>query len=501
MPLMRSTCGPFFCSLILVFSTTTTGHAGPRRWLDVRSPHFRVVTDAGEQRGIEVARRCEQMRSAFALLMSRATTETPAPLLIFALKNQAEVDELAHSQGTNRRHSGLFLPGADRSFILLDASGEPWNTLFHEYAHQLLYANTSASVQTWFEEGFAEYFSTLHATAGATELGQVPLGELHFLREKGQLMYLADLMQVNQGSAIYNQSGVSQAVFYAQSWLLVHYLFDRQQINRAQSFFSMIEAGFPLDDALQKSFGMGTARLESELLAYAKGEKFRYFSLPASRVEKNVSTEELNDTTVSALKLQLRWRADPDHSRAVAEELVRAYADLLNTDASNVEVLRGLGLAQFELGDYSSSLTSLARSVHENSVDPLNHYAMARLLNAMDLFGMTAAHPGFSAHAEAEICIKLDPGFADAYQVESSAVAQEGDPDSALRLIRRALTLSPRAENYKLDLAALELKQQDYASALDLLQQLKNSRDPQVARQAGQFLATTKTGQFQAAKN
>ena len=501
MPLLRSTCGTFFCSLVLVCSTTTAGHAGPRRWLDVRSSHFRVITDAGEQRGIEVARRCEQMRSAFALLMSRANLEAPAPLLIFALKSQAEVDELAHSQSTYGRHSGLFLPGADRSFILLDASGGPWNTLFHEYAHQLLYANTSASVQTWFEEGFAEYFSTLHVNAGATELGQVPLGELHFLREKGQLMHLADLMQVNQGSAIYNQSGVSQAVFYAQSWLLVHYLFDHQQINRAQSFFSMIEAGAPLDDALQKSFGRGTARLEGELLAYAKGEKFRYFSLPASRVEKDVSAEELNDTTVSALKLQLRWRADRDHSRPVAEELARTYADLLALDASNAEVLRGLGLAQFELGDYASSLQNLEQSVHENPVDPLNHHAVARLLNAMDLLAMTAAHPGFSAREEAEICIKLDPGFADAYQLASSAMAQEGDVDGALRLINRALTLSPRAEGYRLDLAGLELKQHDFASALDLLEKLKNSRDPQVARQADQVLAAAKTDQFQAAKN
>src|SRR5262249_55361430 len=156
-------------------------------------------------------------------------------------KDQKEVDELAPGQGTQGRHSGIFRPGVDRSFILLDASGDPWHTIFHEYAHQLLHANTSAAVQTWFEEGFAEYFSTLQAADKTTEVGEVPLAELQFLRQKGQLMRLADLVRVNQESAIYNQSGVAQAVFYAQSWLLVHYLFDHQQINNTQAFFSMIE--------------------------------------------------------------------------------------------------------------------------------------------------------------------------------------------------------------------------------------------------------------------
>jgi tetratricopeptide (TPR) repeat protein len=500
-PLMRSTVGVGAFYLVLVCSAALPGHAAAHPWLDVRSPHFRVITDAGEQRGIEVARHCEQMRAAFAVLMSRATVETPAPLLIFALKNQKEVDEFAQGRGTRGRHSGMFLPGADRSFILVDASDDPWHTIFHEYAHELLHANTSSAVQTWFEEGFAEYFSTLHATDKTTELGEVPLAELQFLRQKGQLMRLADLMQVNQKSAVYSQSGVLQAVFYAQSWLLVHYLFDHQQISKAQSFFSMIEAGFALDNALHESFGMGTAQLESELLAYARGEKFRYFSLPTRGLEKEVSIRELNETTVSALKLQLRWRGDHEHTRISTEELARAYSDLVSRNGSDAEALRGFGSAQLELGDFSSSLESLRRAVHADPLDVLNHHAMAKLLNAMDSSGMGAAHRGFSAREEAENCTKLDPHFADAYRQASIAMVREGHFDRALQLIHNAVALRPRAEDYKLELAGLELKQRDYASAVDLLQRLKNSRDPEVVKKADYFLSAATTEQLQAAKN
>src|SRR6185437_16708196 len=115
------------------------------------------------------------------------------------------------------RHAGIFLPGAGESFILVDASGDLAHTVFHEYAHELLYANTAANVQTWFDEGFAEYFSTLESHRNKTEVGRVPMADLQFLRENGRLMHLSELLTVNQGSTVYNQNGPSEATFYAES--------------------------------------------------------------------------------------------------------------------------------------------------------------------------------------------------------------------------------------------------------------------------------------------
>src|SRR5262249_6361539 len=170
-------------------------------------------------------------------------------------------------------------------------------------------------------------------------------------------------------------------------------------------------------------------------------------------------------------------------------------------NGSDAETLRGLGLAKLELGDFSSSLESLQRAVHVDPRDVLSRYAMARLLNAMDSSGMGAAHPGFSAREESENCTKLDPHLADAYRQASIAMMREGDFDRALQFIHNAVALSPRAEDYKLELAGLELKQQDYASAVDLLQRLKNSRDPEVVKKADYFLSAATTEQLQAAKN
>lgn len=61
------------------------------KWVEVRSPHFVVTTDAGEKRGREVALRFEQMRAIFGQLMLKDKVNIPVPLQIIALRNNKEL--------------------------------------------------------------------------------------------------------------------------------------------------------------------------------------------------------------------------------------------------------------------------------------------------------------------------------------------------------------------------------------------------------------------------
>jgi hypothetical protein len=328
--------------------------AKEKTWVQVRSTHFTVVTDLGEKRGIEVARHCERMRAAFRLLMKQARTDDPVPLLIWALDGQKEVDDVLGS--SKAKHTGLFLAGEDRNFILVDASGDPRRAVYHEYMHALLNANISSAVPTWFEEGFAEYFSTLQINAKATTLGLVPIGELRFLRENGKLMRLPDLFAVRQDSRLYNQNGPTQAMFYAESWLLVHYIFDHHLISRAEPLFFRVARGQGLSAALQAEFGVSAARLEADLLEYAKGEGFRYFSLPAVELPDEIAVVPLSGITMQALRADLQWHATTHHSK----EEVAAYAEemrsLLKQEPNNPTVLQHL--ASIPAGEESDQISA-----------------------------------------------------------------------------------------------------------------------------------------------
>lgn len=48
--------------LLVPLCLVASAFAGEPAWVEVRSPHFSVVTDAGEKRRREVALRFEQMR-------------------------------------------------------------------------------------------------------------------------------------------------------------------------------------------------------------------------------------------------------------------------------------------------------------------------------------------------------------------------------------------------------------------------------------------------------
>jgi tetratricopeptide (TPR) repeat protein len=449
-----------------------------------------VVTDVGEKRGIAIARGCEQMRSAFLQLMNRASADDPAPLLIFAVDGEKEVDGLA-GVGPKSRHRGLFMPAADESFILIDASGDPAPIAFHEYAHELLNANTSFKVQTWFEEGFAEYFSSFDATARKANVGRVQVEKLRFLRQNGKLMRFADLVHADQNSVIYRQNGPAQEMFYVESWLLVHYLFDHGAIGRAEPLFSLMAAGMPLDEAVEQAFGMKTEKLERELLEYAQGQRFRFFSLPLANdaSEERITTRFLSDVSAAALQAEVRWH-NAEHSKKGAAGFAAEYRMLLLQEPQNAIALRGLGLALLAMGDYQGAFIALRDAVRIQPEDVLNHHALATLLTAALESGQ-ANNSQLTAQSEAEVCAKLDPNFADAYALIASALVQKGEGDRAESVLRRAIQLSPRSEAYQLQFAEIQFRNRDYAPALALLQQLKNSHDPAVAKRAETFLAAS----------
>lgn len=463
--------------------------ANKRTWLRIRSDHFTVITDAGEKRGLEVATHCEEMRAAFSVLMNRASTHDPSPLLILALNGQKEIDELGSSPASRLQHAGIFLPGAGESFILVEASGDLAHTVFHEYAHELLYANTAANVQTWFDEGFAEYFSTLETRRNKTEVGRVPIADLQFLRENGKLMHLSDLVRVNQWSTIYNQNGPSEAMFYAESWLLVHYLFDHQLIGQVQPFFAMMASGVDVEDAWHTCFGMSTGELEDALLAYAKGESFRFFALPVvSDSTSNPKLEAISANAVEAIQADVRWHLRTSHTKAEAEAYAGLSRDLLAREPNNPAALRGLGVALLSLGKYDEAQRNLSMAVSADPDSVLNHYALGVLLDTTERSAVSTSNS--AAEAEALRCTELDPDFADAYQLMASAYARQGRLKDSVTAVEKAIALSPRDEIYSLNLASIRLKLHQYSEALPLLRRLKASHDPEISRKADSFLAS-----------
>src|ERR1700751_6299063 len=122
-------------------------------WLEIRSGHFIVVTDAGEKKGREVALRFEQMRSSFGILLSKQKLNQSVPLTILGFKSHKSYYQLAPlRQGQPIDAPGFLIPGDDQDFIALNLfETDPWRAVAHDFAIMLLKYNYPPA-QGWVDE-------------------------------------------------------------------------------------------------------------------------------------------------------------------------------------------------------------------------------------------------------------------------------------------------------------------------------------------------------------
>ena len=159
--------------------------------------------------------------------------------------------------------------------------------------------------------------------------------------------------------------------------------------------------------------------------------------------------------------------------------------------------MRGLGIALLEMGNDQEATVALGIASQAEPKEVMHHYALAVALSAMELDKNLSLPRGTSVEQELAACIDLDPDFADVYRLQAANLSRHGLLEKAANAVRKAIFLSPRTETYELVLADIELKKRDYGPALSLLHALKNSRNPDISKQA-EYVLSSDVAQAQA---
>ncbi len=484
--------------LVVTFCCAPTVLAGEPQWVEVRSPNFSVVTDAGEKRGREVAMRFEQMRAVFGTLITRVNVNIPIPLQIVAFRNTKELRQVAplfHGKPTEL--AGLFQGSSDRSFIMLDMSVEnPWAVVFHEYAHQLMNGTLPAGTAPWFDEGFAVYFSSIEVDSKEARVGKIPHDDYVILQQLGT-MKIADLFRVQQNSSTYNENGGRRTTFYAQSGMLMHYIYDNQLLPKVAVYFDLKESKhLPVEDAIKQAFGMSSGQFDAALSSYIRSGRYKYYAIPTPA---NISSNNYTVTPLSAAASNVVLADIHLHSPDYRERGLSEFQEVLTSDPKNAAACRGLGYAYLQKQDFTKAAEYFKQASQLDSKDPRVHYYNALLVSREGGFGAGADLSTMTKELEASI--SLDPGFADSYALLALAQSASGDPDKALTTMRKALAISPRNENYLFNQASLYLANRQPDQAIAVLQSLRASGNPEIAShvvaalaQAQQFREMVKDG-------
>jgi tetratricopeptide (TPR) repeat protein len=461
-------------------------HAKDPDWIEVHSQHFSVFSDAGDRRARDVALRFEQMYFVFGTLFSKQTVNFPVPLQIIAFRNTAELRNFVPLwKGKPIQIAGLYQGGQDRNFILLDLSVEdPYQVVFHEYAHLLLNGNYP-STQVWFDEGFAQYYSTIQVKAkgNQVQMGLAPPGAFETLRGSS-LFHTIDLFSVRHDSKVYNENGDYRSLFYDQSWLYVHYLFDTKKMDQAAKYFSLTQSQqVPMAQALQQAFGMDAAQFDREIQDYLKGDRMYGYTIDLPEMETMIFTsEKLRPLDSQAILADVHL-----HSPDYLEKSVGEFEQILSADPENAAAHRGLGYAYLMQNQLSKAGPHLERAAALTPNDPRVHFYSAYLMREQaEASGNEENWPGMLGHLRT--AIRLDPQFPDAYDLLASVQIEQGANDEALESSKAALRLSPRNLRFQTVFGQCLMATGKWDDAEALFQRLKLSDDPEISADASKNL-------------
>lgn len=515
---------PFFLALILLSPSLALG-AEPQ-WLEVRSAHFAVITDSGEKKGREVALRFEQMRGVFGQLLARKKLNMPVPLTIFAIKDDKRFYQTAPlHNGQPIGVPGFFVPGEDHQFIVLNVFEEDsWRAVAHEFAHLLLNYNYPAT-QGWFDEGFAEYFSSIRLDNKQVEIGSDPelgmaykediLGNQTEVRNAPKSLTellngwvwlsVPDLFGMKHDTSGYNE-GTHRTLFYAQSWMVMHYLLNKDKLAETGKYFELVEnEKVPIDEAIQQAYGMSPAQFDKAVKDYFHSltqlfqdvdaaqqpgalnnrPELYHFAAPVLGDELATENKPVSEGDAQAQLAEVMVRI-PDRRQQGLNEIdnVLKLTDKKGQLIDNEIAHRVLAWVHMDKKEFPQAAEELGNAAALDPRDMWIRYYLALLKYKT----AQTKHEEIQGLANMMIDLKVTldwyPEFAEAYNMLAMARIEGGGVNSALEAIREAIRLSPRNEQYVFNLGQINETGKKWDVARAIFERLRASANPQIAAAA-----------------
>lgn len=476
-------------SLLLISLFLLTGLTqAQEQWREVRSPNFTVYTNGGDKRGREVALRFEQMRKIFGTLILRDKVNINVPLSIIAFKDGRGLKQVAPLfNGKPVELAGVYYKGEDKHFIALDLSSEAgYPVVFHEYAHLLLNANFPKT-DLWFDEGFAEYYSTISITEREVKIGGAPKYAGEILADG--LMPVETLFSISHDSKEYNENSPKRHTLYAQSWLAVHYLYDMKKLKEAGDYFDLvINKRKPMAEALKTAFGMTPKEFDKALKDYFNKNQILVYSLRAPEIEPALYVvNKIKDHQALAQIADLHL-----HSRDYIEQSAKEYEKVLEADPNYADANRGLGYYYISKGEIDKAGENFRRAVALGSKDARVYFYLAQFI-FRNVNGSTRDMTDLQQMNELlDKSIELDPLYPESFNLKAFVLSAASNHAGAIDALRQAIRLSPREDMYKANLATQFMYDQKYDDAMALWGYLRNSANPGVASMAAAQFETAK---------
>ena len=429
--------------LILVVTTLRAGGlSAESEWIQGRSSHFTLVSNAGVEAASEAALRFEQIRGAFRQALPAAKTDPGQPIVILAVKDEESLRELLPQyweRSSSLKPAGVFLAGPERHYVALrlDVRGStPYRTLYHEYCHLLLRLN-HPRVPLWLSEGLAEFYAHTRISEDGIAVGLPSQAHVSRLRSE-KMLPLRTLFAVDRKSAHYNEAQKA-SIFYSQSWAMTHYLMTAGRGEGSQSpideLLGHMQRGVRSEQAVQMALG-ALPELEDNLVDYVAGDEFRFYTYPPG-LQEQIDFEASPLSPAQAFSIRAAFLVRNDRAGEAQDLIYRA----LSVNPNEALAFESLGYLHYRAGRMQRAFDAFERAVNLESSSYLSHYLFAYLAS-------TEKHesdPGRSRiESSLRQAIRLRPAFPYSYSALARYLLRQNVKlEEAVDLATEACRLEP----------------------------------------------------------
>jgi len=410
-----------------------------RDWKQLGSRNFLAVGNATEEELRRAVTELEAFQSVLQEMFPSIRLTSPVQTLVLVLKDNESFARFQPRDARGRREEwvgGYFLSQPDVNYMVTGSRGEDglaFDIMFHEFTHYLLNRNLT-NIPLWLGEGVAEFYSTfrIDSKKNLTLVGETSRYRLPYLKGRA-LLPLGQLM-THETAVRLLERDQDRALFYAQSWAVVHYLFLGQRGARTRQIGVYLDAlgkGRTLDEAFTTAFKCSKEELERELTKYIADWQFPILAIKRTATANDArGVEALREADAEALQADLLSRIG---ARDDAEKAAKRALALQPKHVEGAVVLARVRRQQDRRDEELAVLLAVAG-------EPGDHLAFR-----MDLASALMAAQRFEeARVEAARAVAINGQVPSAHYLlalTAAAAGREADADAAIaQLVRLELT-------------------------------------------------------------
>ena len=429
--------------------------AAPPPWLEVKSAHFTVVTDAGEKAGRRTAWQFEQIRAALVQVWPWAKIDSGLPFLVFAAREESTLKTLGpqYWEGKRFRPVSFGTTGQDREYIALrtdvrepdDVGVNPYQSAYWSYVSAVFNRSFPRRLPAWYSRGIAEVMSNTIVRDKELHIGRPLRSTVDTVRAR-PLVPLSELLTADRSSHWLTQ-GVDVEIFDANAWALVHYLTfgeDRAFTAKVNRFNQLLYVGKDPRVAMEEALGDMKPYYDG-MKQYVDRSLFGYVRVAVSldtRPEA-YAVRSLSAAEAAVVRGELLAAMDrPVEARAFAAEAAKSDPAAPGPAEIEAELLDREDRRAEAKAAYAKAAESGSKRAHV-------YYRLAQL--------EWVPQPDQAANerqaATLEKARALDPGSADTLSFLANVRINLGQGEEALALAKKAVEIEPRESYHRVALA------------------------------------------------